>query len=233
MKIWPAIVPLVSSWFNVVFPEKACEHEGAEGNAPGTCAGDCKTEGIAFQEFLGLISGLEPQISEKLSRLTPPKGGRWECGELLPWLIRNILTALELCRLIGNAVFQKFLDDHVSGFDRKWVKKNEGARPCPCPNCSSFVWSYERGEPQHKGFKELLGLFRLWRCHARCKCGCEFYPLDCILGLGSHLMFPVLQLCCVYLGTHLSDGVASKVLALLTGIYVCPNTIASRVQEGA
>lgn len=173
---------------------------------------------------------MKEKIDPVLKELRPIPPGPWDCGEMLPWLVHTMLVLMKASRLFGQLALQQILSQ-VSGMDRRASEQAGGIRCCPCPSCSSLVWSYDGTEMHHKAFKSLFGWVSVWRHYARCSCGKHFFPLDAILGLGSHKMCPLLQICCVYLGVHVPHSTASQLLELLTGIYVCPNTIAARVRE--
>lgn len=211
-----SILPFFENLFNI-FPEKKSSDLAVS------------SSGLPLS-VESVWEGLKEKVDPVLKELKPPPPGPWATGELLPWLMRTILLVLKASRLFGQVLLQVILED-LKGLDRRCNEEGGELHCCPCPFCGSRVWAYEGSEMLHKAFKSIFGWVSLWRHYAKCRCGKKFFPLDTMLGLGRHKMLPFLELCCIYLGVYLSHRTATELLQLLTGIYVCPNTIRARVKE--
>jgi hypothetical protein len=160
-----------------------------------------------------------------------PSWGREAC-EPAAWAewFRELLDAVqEVGRRFTRGLLQTVLDRTVVRRDR-WAKEC-GQRYVRCPNCGSEVWFYDQSGAEEKGFHSLSGNVSLMRYPVRCRCGKHFYPLDTILGLGRHTMFPLLQRVSTFLAAVLPDALAARVLKMTTGAPHAPNTVAARALE--
>jgi hypothetical protein len=196
-------------------------------------------QGISLSGFeapqpvsLGVVgeSSWNGELREVLARFPSAEEGYVDSGGLAEWFRDFLGVVQEAGRFFARALLQALLEVTVMAWDQ--AAKRQGSRPCPCPCCGSLVWSYAGAEPDKKDFDSLFGTVRLWRYPARCeKCGESFYPLDSVLGLGRHTMFPLLQRFSAFLACFLPESVAAQALEMLTGSHHSPRTIAARAKE--